>query len=239
MNTNFSARTLGPAAGALAAALLLAPQAWATPYSFAAVGDSATISFNGLIDGSLVAGLSAESTFTLSSIGASSFVFAVTLANDTDATIWQSSRVRSIGFNADPNVTDATASGGNWDADFFTGHPSTQINFPGFGNVEVCVKATSTGQCTGGSEGPTIGQSDSFSLTLSFASLPTQVVLDNFVVRYQSLDSTTLNVSGGSGIGVPRKPPHQVPEPATLGLMAFAVLVIGFSVRRRQHGRAH
>jgi hypothetical protein len=220
----------------LAGSLLSAPAAFAAPYTFADIGDTATINFNGLIDGSPVAGLAAQTTFTLASIAGSSFVFSITLANQTDASLWEDARVRSVGFNSDPNVTSVSASGGSWTA-------SLGDNFPGFGTVEICFQATANAGCTGGPGGPGIGMSDSLSLTLTFAALPAQVVLDSFVIRYQSLESDELNVSGGSGIGVPYtpppppppdEPPHKVPEPATLGLLAFALLAMGIAVRRRQ-----
>lgn len=221
--------------GAMLATVLFAPASWATPYSFADIGDTATISFNGLIEGNPVAGLSAETQFTLANITGNSFVFSITLENTTDALLWQSSRVRSVGFDSDPNVTAVSASGGGWTA-------GLGDNFPGFGTVEICFQATSNANCTGGPGGPEIGQSASLALTLTFASLPAQVTLDSFVVRYQSLESTALKVKKGSGIGVPYtppdEPPHQVPEPTTLGLLAIALISLGLVARRRQLARA-
>jgi len=100
-----------------------------------------------------------------------------------------------------------------------------------FGAMDICVQGQSQGSCNGGPGGVENGDSASFSLELGFASLPGAVTLDNFGVRWQSLNSEALGYDDASGTGTPVT---KVPEPGTLGLLGLGVLGLVVSGRRRR-----
>jgi len=91
------------------ASLMIAGSASASMISFDSVGDSGTIFYGGNIEQTEVEGLTASTSFTLTEIKTSSFVFDIVLANTTSS-LWEESRVSRIGFNVDANVTSVTAS---------------------------------------------------------------------------------------------------------------------------------
>jgi hypothetical protein len=194
--------------------------------SFSTVGDTGTIEYDGNIGTNDVDGLTAETTFTLIGISAdgTEWMFEVTVRNTTDDTIWEEARVSRIGFDVDPSIVDAEATG-SWEAVLNQSFPNQ------FGSIDLCVQATSQGDCSGGPGGPGIGETSSFDLTLFFASAIDSVVLDNFGVRYQSLTSEQLGFNGASGTGS-GTPTTRVAEPATIALLGFGLLGLGL-VRRR------
>ncbi len=205
------------------AGLMIAGGASATMISFDSVGDSGTVYYGGNISVTDVDGLSASTSFTLTEIKASSFVFDVVVANATSS-LWEESRVSRIGFNVDPDVTSVTASS-PWLAVLGGSFPNQ------FGALDICIQGKTQGDCNGGPGGVGIGDSDSFSLELGFASLPGTVTLDNFGVRWQSLNSVALGYSDDSGTGTPVT---KVPEPGTLGLFGLGVLGLALAGKRRR-----
>lgn len=205
------------------ASLMIAGSASASMISFDSVGDSGTIFYGGNIEQTEVEGLTASTSFTLTEIKTSSFVFDIVLANTTSS-LWEESRVSRIGFNVDANVTSVTASS-PWVALLGGSFPNQ------FGAMDICVQGQSQGSCNGGPGGVENGDSASFSLELGFASLPGAVTLDNFGVRWQSLNSEALGYDDASGTGTPVT---KVPEPGTLGLLGLGVLGLVVSGRRRR-----
>jgi len=206
------------------AGLIIAGNAGASMITFDSVGDFAMIHYGGNIDQTDVDGLSASTSFTLAEIKSSSFVFDIMVANTTDDSLWEDSRVSRIGFNVDPNVTSVTASS-PWFALLGGSFPNQ------FGPLDICIQGQTQGNCQGGPGGVGIGGSSSFSLELGFASLPSAVTLDNFGVRWQSLDSDALGYDDDSGTG---SPTTKVPEPGTLGLLGLGVLGFALTGRRRR-----
>lgn len=205
------------------ASLMIAGSASAAMISFDSVGDSGTVYYGGNIEQTDVEGLAASTSFTLTEIKTSSFVFDIVLSNTTSS-LWEESRVSRIGFNVDANVTSVTASS-PWVALLGGSFPNQ------FGALDICVKGQSQGSCSGGPGGVGIGGSASFSLELGFASLPGTVTLDNFGVRWQSLNSQALGFDDDSGTGTPVT---KVPEPGTLGLLGLGVLGLVVAGRRRR-----
>lgn len=210
-------------ASSVLAGLMFAGSASAAMITFDSVGDSGTIHYGGNIDQTDVEGLSASTSFTLTEIKSSSFVFDIVVANTTNS-LWEESRVSRIGFNVDPNVTSVTASS-PWFALLGGSFPNQ------FGQLDICIQGQTQGSCSGGPGGVEIGDSASFSLELGFASLPGSVTLDNFGVRWQSLNSEALGYDDDSGTGTPVT---KVPEPGTLGLLGLGVLGLTMAGRRRR-----
>ena len=181
---------------------------------YAAGAPGTTISFNGFSDDGVVPGLSGDLTLSLTSIVGNVFNIAYTLLNTSTLT---GAKISSFGFNTDPNVASAAASGG-----FDTA--SLNVNYPvGFGNVEVCAFDGPGGTCTGNGTGPGVGGSVTGNLALTFASPQTSVTLSDFVTRYQGFtyNNTT------SAIGTPA-----VPEPSTWAMMLIGFGAIGAFMRR-------
>src|ERR1700741_1342104 len=79
--------------------------------TFLNIGDSATVAFNGVVDGNVIAGLTGEVTYTLASIIGGSMFFDFTVANTSSAPI-TASRISTFGFNTDPNFSSAAITGG-------------------------------------------------------------------------------------------------------------------------------
>ena len=197
------------------------------------IGTSATINFDGFVDGGAsLAGLSSQLTLTVKSIINGVYTFDYALSNTGSTSDSISSRVSSFAFNTDPNIVGASSTGT---------YSFTQLNgnYPnGIGQVDVCFKGADTGNCAGGGSGGVIdGQSGTGTLALDFGGAIGGLTLDNFFVRYQSIDgiagvtsasgrqtgSTTSSSSGG----------NEVPEPGMFLMFAMAALWIFMAKRRK------
>lgn len=219
-----------PKFAAAASALVLAAPALAvtqvsTPVALtsASIGMAVTTYYNGFVDETAVAGLSASTVFTLSSISADqrTWNFDV-LVNNTSSGAITDSRVSIFGFDVDGTLAGASATG-----DF--SRIGLNGNVPQIGpRLDVCFRAGGGGNnCGGGGGGVRIGQSSSAgTFALNFSSATASLVLDNFFVRYRAIEGSDL---GSSGIGLVAP----LPELAT-----WAMLVIGFgfvgTLRRRR-----
>lgn len=208
----------------LAATFALASAASATTVD--SLGDTFSVQFDGNVATQSVPGLSALATVTVTSFDAAAgtVVLDIALTNDTDASIWQSARVSSIGFDVDPNVTGASASGVFSYAVLSGKYPNQ------FGPIEVCAINNKNNCSGGGSGGLLIGQSGAVTMKLDFGGPISQIDLTNFGVRYQSLDSQSLGLRGASGTGHGTPP---IPEPASAAVFTLGALIVGAALRKR------
>jgi hypothetical protein len=251
MDSRFAGTTLRKlaAAAALAAALGSGAPAQAdvitvTPDS---LGESFSVGFDGYADGQTIEGLTGQATFTLTAATLQSYTFAYEVMNTSGDPI-DTSRISVFGFNTNPDIESASATG-----DF--GLIATNANVPnGFGQVDICFKsAGGTNSCSGGGgAGVDIGGTGSGTLTLSFTGAVEELSLSDFFVRYQSisgggapgsatgsgtLSSSTGSSSGGSGSSS-SSGGTDVPAPAGFGLFALAAAVLALVRRRRRGARA-
>ena len=190
------------------------------------VGQSYTFNYNGFSDGTTINGLTASTTFTLTSTTANSYTFSYSVANTTSTPL--TSRVSSFAFNTDPTISSATSAGA-------FSYTTLNSNYPnGIGNVDVCFKDAATGSCAGGgSGGLTTSESGAGSFTLNFSSPISSLTLSDFFVRYQSITGAG-NVTSASGEGTMTSTGGtSVPEPGVLGMMLGGIAAIVLLRRRR------
>lgn len=216
------------AAGAVA---MTSSAAWADAVTFDGAGDTVTLNYDGFSDGTTVTGLTGSTTLTLTSITGSSYNFTYSVTNTTQNPV--DSRISSFGFNTNPDIAGASATGTYAFVD-------TGGNVPnGLGKIDVCFKAGGSNSCSG-SGGALDGQSGSGTLSLNFASAPSSLTLSDFFVRYQSITgagnitsatgSGTITSTGSTGStgGTP------VPEPGMLGLLGLGLIGVALMRRRTQ-----
>ena len=205
-------------ARAVLAAALLCLSTVASAVPIGSVGDSFTVNFGGNVQRADVSGLSASASFVVTELDALTghVVLEITLTNTTDASIWEGSRVSAIGFDVDQTIASASASG-------LFAYAVTGSRFPnGIGPIDVCA-IDNANNCSGGANGGvTLGQNGVVTMTLEFGGPITSLDLAHFVVRYQSLDSEELGISGDSGTG----DGEVVPEPRLLALLGLAGLAL-------------
>lgn len=177
------------------------------------VGDTFTVFYNGVVAGNVQSGLTAEAVFEVTEISGTDWTFTVDVTNTSSSPV-TASRVSAIGFDTNPDVnTGGSSVSGVYDT---VGSGS----FPqGSGTVEVCFKGgVGSNNCAGGGGGGvTIGNTGTFTAMLNFDMVLNALEIDNFVARYQSIDSATLNGDSGVGAGV-------VPIPAAAWLFGSALL---------------
>ena len=191
------------------------------------VGQTISLGYNGMADGSTITGLTGSTTLKLTSIDGTSYNFDYTVTNTTSNPV--DSRISSFGFDTNPDISSATSTGTYGNA-LVGGQVPTPFN-----TVDVCFKAGGSNSCSG-SGGVLDGQTGSGTLSLSFASAPSSLTLSDFFVRYQSITGAgyvtsatgagTITSSGGSTGGTP------VPEPGMIGL--FGLGLIGLALMRRR-----
>jgi PEP-CTERM motif len=186
------------------------------------VGQSFTISYDGQSSGTTISGLTASAVYTVTAVTANSISLSVLLSNTSSNPI-SASRVSVFGFDTNPNVTSASASGAFGTTVLGGALPS------GFGSIELCFKNGQGNNCQGGGgTGISLGQSGTTNLTLNFASIGASgVTFSNFGVRYQSIVG-----AGGITSAVGRGTPP-VPEPASMALFGLGALIVGASLRKR------
>ena len=216
---------------AAVAGLSFAAPAWADAITLDSsnIGQSFSVSFDGFADGTSINGLSADATFTLSSITSTGYVFDYSLTNTTSGGL--DSRVSSFAFDVDPTIVGASSTGAFSYAVLDSNYPN------GIGTVDVCFKGGSSNSCAGNTGGVQTGDTGTGTLTLSFDAAPDAITLSDFFNRYQSITgagsvtsasgSGTISSSSSSG-GTP------VPEPGTLGILGLGLAGLAMARLRRR-----
>jgi hypothetical protein len=183
------------------------------------VGDNFTVNFDGSESGSVIPGLTSSLTLTFAGISGNSYLFDYLLTNTSTAPT-TSSAVTAFGFNIDPSalLTGSSVNG------TFQVVSSGQVS-QGY-NLEMCFKNGQNNNCAGspGNQGVDMGTSGSGQIAIGFSSLPDQITLSDYLVRYQAVNGS------GSAVG---SPVPAVPEPSTWGLMLLGFGAIGVSMRRK------
>lgn len=213
-----------------AVCLSAAPAAALTTFTWNAadIGTSAPVVFNGLVEGVPLGGLSAQIDFTLLSVSGNAWTFQYDVDNTSGAPV-TASRVSVFGFQVTPNVDTSTSTG------LFDIAVVGNNNIPGLPfNAEACYKGGGgAGNCAGGGgDGVAMGDPNAIgTFTLNFGGPTGSVTLENFFVRYQSIDAP--GIQGGSGVGTGTV----VPEPATWAMMIVGFGLAGTMIRtaRRRH----
>lgn len=200
------------------AAITINPDGSANISSGTNVGDSFTVNFDGSESGSVIPGVTSSLTLTYEGTSGNNYLFDYLLTN-TSSSPATSSSVTAFGFDVDPNatLTSSNVTGA------FTVVSSGQVS-QGY-NLEMCFKNGQNNNCAGGTNGITMGNSGSGTITLGFSSLPDSVTLSDYLVRYQQVNGS------GSAVG---NPVAAVPEPSTWGLMLVGFGAIGVSMRRKR-----
>lgn len=218
---------------AAAASLCIAAPAWADAITLDSgdIGQSFSVNFDGFSSGTAIDGLTAQATFTLTSITSSSYVFDYSLSNTTSGGL--DSRVSSFAFDVDPSITGASSTGA-------FSYTVLDSNYPnGIGSVDVCFKGGASGSCGGNSGGVDAGETGSGTLTLSFASAPNAITLSDFFNRYQSISGAG-KVTSASGSGTVTSSSSSggtaVPEPGMIGILGLGLIGIAVARSRRRTG---
>lgn len=194
-----------------------------------------TVKFDGNVSETDVTGLTSEAIFKFlgfNSVGdVTEAAFEVTLSNTSSNGI--ASRTSALGFDVDKvleGIGNPSGSGKTRVEGLFTNDRSG--SFPNqFGDIDVCF--TDGNSCQGGgSGGVTTGNSGQFKATLALSGDVQKFALNNFGVRYQSINGTELGTSGtGRGSIVwdnEPEEPREIPEPTTV----TALLAVGLGAAR-------
>lgn len=216
------------ASAVVATACLTGLPAVATTWTSAQTGAAfmQSVSFNGIIDGTVQDGLTGTVEYTLNSVVGNLWTFAYTLSNTSSAPV-TASRISLFGFDVDPDALSSSSLSGIFDVVGSGQVP--QPNLHPDGSLEFCYLTDGQGNnCTGGGGGGVlIGNNTSGTFNLLFGAPPGAVTFSNHLVRYQSIDAP--GVDGGSAIGLPTAP---IPEPATWALMITGFGLAGVMIRR-------
>ena len=213
---------LGLASPALAEPILLDGES---------IGDSYTITFDGFVDGGAsLDGLSSQLELTLSSIVNGIYNFDYSLTNTGSTADDVSSRVSSFAFNTDPEIIGAQSTG-------TFGFTTLDSNFPnGIGRDDVCFQGVDTGSCAGGGSGGVFdGEAGTGTLSLDFGGAIASLTLDDFFVRYQSVEGIA-GVGSASGRQISSSTSSggtEVPAPGMMALFGLALLAL-FGIHRRK-----
>lgn len=193
------------------------------------INKSYTFDYNGFSDGTTINGLTAQTTFTLTSISGNDYNFSYAVKNTTQSPL--TSRLSGFGFNTNPDIMGAQSTGA-------FGYTTIGSSYPnGIGAIDVCFKDAKTGSCSGGAGGGLVaGASGTGTFKLSFASPITSLTLGDFYVRYQSITGAG-NITSASGVGTNTSTSSSsggtpVPEPGMVGL--FGLALAGFALLRRR-----
>jgi hypothetical protein len=197
-----------------------------SPISFAlgTSGQEFTVDYAGYIDSALQEGLGGFGHYRfLGSDDGINWKFGIVEIKNISSAPITASRISVYGFNADPNAEIVTAEG------LFNVVRRNQ-NVPGLGTREVCIKAADAQSCAGGGGlGLAQGASTNWGgFTVQLAQKSNMLTLDNFFIRFQSIEGG----SGTSGVGAGVVSP--VPEPSQWAMLIAGFLAFGMVLRRRR-----
>ena len=184
------------------------------------------MTFDGFVDqgGTIIPGLSADLTLTLTGItDPTHWVFSYDLTNTSSSPITASS-ITALGFNVSSalDLSTSTVSG-----DFGTIAGGQISQGPGFA-VDICAKTGPNNNNCAGGQPPAIafGESGSGTLTLELLSGASSLTLSDYTIRWQAITGAA---------GTPESAIGQVtnvPEPATWAMMLLGFGATGFVIRR-------
>ena len=208
-----------------AASILIAP--FASAATFTTVGDSVAVSYNGIVDGDVIGGLSGSTQYTLDSISGDgrTWVFSGSLTNDASVL----SRISIAGFD--------TSAGLDLDGSSVSGDFSNVSGgvMPQGINLDYCLKNTRGNNCAGGGgSGASNGETLDFLFAIQFINGVTEVDLTNFAIRYQSIVGVAQGQGGVGGFtDVSFIPAPEVPLPAAGWLLFSAMGALVAAKRKR------
>lgn len=204
------------------------------------IGKEFSVNFNGNVSEKDVSGLSSHALFKFEGFktvgNKTEALFDVKLTNTSSKGI--TSRSSALGFNVLNfngtslgstlsliGVGNTNTAGNTRVTGLFSNDRSGA--FPNkFGNIDVCF--TDGNNCQGGSNGgvTTGNPAGNFKATLAFSGEVKSFALNNFGVRYQSINGQTFVGDSGTGrgtinLGIPPETPRQVPEPTATTALLF------------------
>ena len=206
-----------------------------TPWSLGAadVGAVARIGFNGVIDQTEANGLGAEMVLRFAGVSQDTraWDFEIVRLSNVSGPAPIASRVSTFGFNVfddtSARFTGASASGSYAFVSLNANPPQLD------GRFSVCFRSSSSGNCNGGAGGGVwAGEQGSGRFTLNFSGAVGNVALNNFFVRYQSIDNVPGFANGNSGVGVVEWL-EPIPEPQTWMMLIAGFGLVGAAMRRR------
>jgi len=212
------------------------------------VNEEFKITFDGNHEGDDITGLTSEAIFKFlgfTTVGRNTTEAQFEITLDNTSTDGITSRTSGLGFN----VWDFDGSASNSKLSLFgvgnqSGSGKTRVeglfnndrsgSFPNqFGAMDVCF--TEGNKCQGGKNGgvKTNDGQKTFTATLALSGDVKKFALNNFGVRYQSIDGNGMVGASGTGRGTvswepPTPQPREIPEPTT----ATALLLVGLGAFR-------
>lgn len=214
------------------------------------IGSTFKTTFDGNVKNRTVAGLSSEASFKFLGITTADNIteasFEITLENTSSNGIF--SRTSALGFNVtdlEGNPLDLLGVGsidgsGNTRSTGLFANDHTGSFSNEFGPLDVCLSAGDTcaeDSNTGVDNDPDtrLAQKSTFTTTLAFEGNVKQFALNNFGIRYESINGKGYVDAGGTGqlIYVQSSDKKSVPEPGTLTAVLLTAMAM-FSYRRKR-----
>lgn len=200
------------------------------------VGLNFVIDYQGKASDDYTSKLSALGNFTYTGVtnAGKTFNFNYSITNDSQ----YDSRIRSFGFDVDPNVTNNSV--GAVGISGFTRDYLNQSYIEGVGTMDVCFAAGSDGCTAHGTGGINDGSTLNGSFSLTFASVMEELDFDHFAMKFVSVNPSVNGQNYGAGLGTlvsitpPPGAPIVAPEPGTWLMMLGGFGMVGGALRRRK-----